>query len=98
LIPQSLFVLHIISTIALSVRIPVITTPAFKKSWNIIGILDIQIMIVVSMRLRNLLKNGQKNVDLIRIPTQVRILSRTQNVGTGDLFSILSLLWMMYLQ
>ena len=50
------------------------------------------------MRLRNLLKNGQKNIDLIRIPTQVRILSRTQNVGTGDLFSILSLLWMMYLQ
>ena len=46
-------------------------------------------------RMRNLLKNGQKNIDLIRIPTQVRILSRTQNVGTGDLFSILSLLWMM---
>jgi hypothetical protein len=34
------------------------------------------------MRLRNLLKNGQTNIDLIRIPTQVRILSRTQNVGT----------------
>ena len=61
-------------------------------------ICNIQIMIVVSMRLRNLLKNGQKNIDLIRNPTQVRILSRTQNVGTGDLFSMLSLLWMMYLQ
>ena len=31
-------------------------------------------------RMRNLLKNGQKNIDLIRIPPQVRILSRTQNV------------------
>jgi hypothetical protein len=43
-------------------------------------------------RMRNLLKNGQKNIDLIRIPTQLRILSRTQNVGTGDLFLLLSLL------
>ena len=49
-------------------------------------------------RMRNLLKNGQKNIDLIRIPPQVRILSRTENVGTGDLFLLLSLLWMMYLQ